>query len=129
MSILLELLFEFVFQFVVEFLVEMGAHALKRDREPDRPPSAVAAFLAYSVLGGVLGLASCLMLPLHLFVHPSSRLLNLVVTPIAVGLAMGAIGAWRSRRGTALVRLDKFAYGYAFALAFALTRWACGGAV
>lgn len=50
--------------------------------------------------------------------------MNLVVTPIAVGLAMGAPGPWRARRGKDLFRLDKFADGYAFALAFALARFA-----
>lgn len=48
---------------------------------------------------------------------------NLVVTPIVVGAAFGLIGAWRSKRGKELVRLDKFLYGYTFALAFALARY------
>lgn len=123
MSLLAELLVEFVIQFVLEVLVEMGAHGLKRGREP-LPPA--VAMILYLLLGAGLGWASFLLFPQHLIAHPDARIINLVVTPVAVGLALGAIGAWRARRGSELVRLDKFAYGYAFALAFALVRFAMG---
>lgn len=125
MSFLAELLVEFVIQFVVELLVEMGAHGLRRDRSPLHPALSV---LIYIVLGGLLGWVSYLIFPQNLISHPDVQIVNLVLTPIAVGLALGAIGAWRAKRGTALVRLDKFAYGYAFALAFAVARFALGSA-
>lgn len=123
MSFLVELLFEFVIQFVLEILVEMGAHILKRNRSPVHPAIAV---MGYLLLGGLLGGISYWIFPPHLIAHPYARIINLVVTPVAVGLALGAVGAWRSKRGKELVRLDKFAYGYAFALAFALVRFALG---
>lgn len=125
MSFLAEILFEFVIQFVLEVLVEMGAHGLKRDRSPLHPAISIAI---YVLLGALLGWISYLFFPQHLISHPYIRVVNLVITPIAVGMALGAIGAWRAKRGTELVRLDKFAYGYAFALAFALVRFALGSA-
>ncbi|MBM4126359.1 MAG: hypothetical protein FJ247_03285 [Nitrospira sp.] len=117
MSFLAEILIEFVIQFVLEVLVEIGAHGLKRDRPPLHPALSVAIYI---LLGGLLGWLSFLFYPQHLISHPYARIVNLVLTPIAVGLALGAIGSWRAKRGTELVRLNKFAYGYAFALAFAL---------
>ena len=48
---------------------------------------------------------------------------GLAVTPVLAGLAMGVLGAWRQRRGQELLRLDRFAYGYLFALALALVRF------
>jgi hypothetical protein len=36
---------------------------------------------------------------------------------------MVAIGAWRKRRGDAILRIDKFFYGYLFAFTFALIRF------
>ena len=51
------------------------------------------------------------------------RIVNLVLTPIAVGLLMCAMGAWRARRGDAVLRIDRFAYGYLFALALAVVRF------
>lgn len=121
MSFLVELLVEFVLQLVFETLVEVGAHAFKRGRAPMHP---AAATVGYVLLGGLLGALSYAVFPQHVFSHPYAAVANLAVTPIVVGLAMGALGAWRVRRGKDLVRLDKFAYGYAFALAFALARFA-----
>jgi len=40
------------------------------------------------------------------------RIANLIITPIAAGGAMGALGAWRRRRNEELIRLDRFAYGF-----------------
>lgn len=125
MSFLAELLVEFFIQFVLEVLVEMGAHGLRRDRSPLHPAISTAIYI---LLGGILGWISCLFFPQHLISHPYASIANLILTPIAVGLALGAIGAWRAKRGTELVRLDKFAYGYAFALAFALARFLLGAA-
>ena len=125
MSFLVEILFEFVLQFVLEVLVEIGAHKAKRDRAPVNP---VLALVAYLGIGGLLGGMSYLFFPQQLISHPYAHVANLIITPIAVGLALGAVGAWRSRQGSELVRLDKFAYGYAFALAFALTRFGLGAA-
>ena len=39
---------------------------------------------------------------------------------------MAGIGAWRRRRDQELIRLDRFAYGYLFALAMAAIRFAFG---
>jgi hypothetical protein len=36
---------------------------------------------------------------------------------------MCALGAWRARRGGVVLRIDRFAYGYLFALALALIRF------
>jgi hypothetical protein len=36
---------------------------------------------------------------------------------------MRAIGAWRSKQGHALAGIDRFFYGYLFALSFALVRF------
>jgi hypothetical protein len=51
------------------------------------------------------------------------RVANLVLTPLAAGLMMSLMGAWRRRRGDDLIRLDRFSYGVLFALAMALVRF------
>lgn len=120
MSFLIELLFEFVLQFVLEFLVEALSHKYERGRIGMHPAIAVSA---YAVLGGGLGWVSCQLLPHQLVSFPNAAVVNLIVTPVAVGAALAAVGAWRSRRDMELVLLDKFAYGYVFALAFAVVRF------
>lgn len=121
MSFLIELLFEFVLQFVLEFVVEILSHRYKRERAGLHPAIAVGL---YALIGGGLGWVSCLVFPHPLVSFPHAAVVNLAVTPVAVGLSLAAVGAWRSRRSMELVLLDKFVYGYIFALAFALVRFA-----
>jgi len=117
---LFELLAEFLLQVVGEALVELGLHSMG---EPfRRPPNPWLAAIGYAIFGALLGGLSLLAFPEH-FVHGAWRLVHLVATPVAVGLVMVLMGAWRVRRGQPLLRIDRFAYGYLFALALALVRF------
>jgi hypothetical protein len=69
-----------------------------------------------------MGGLSLMGLPNNL-VPESLRLANLILTPLAVGALMAAIGAWRVRRSQPVLRIDRFAHGYLFALTFALVRF------
>ena len=111
---------EFLLQAVLEGLVELGFHSLA---EPFRnPPNPWFAAAGYAIFGAVAGGISLLIFPMHL-VSIGFRVANLVVTPIAVGLLMCAIGIWRLRRDQPVLRIDRFAYGYIFALSLALIRF------
>lgn len=122
---MLELLFqlfgEIILQVVIEALAEAGLHALA---EPfRRPPNRWLAALGYLLLGAAAGGLSLLAFSAHLVTTPGLRIANLIITPVAVGLLMCVLGAWRARRGAPLLRIDKFAYGYLFALSLALVRF------
>ncbi|HEV6964132.1 MULTISPECIES: hypothetical protein [Roseateles] len=77
----------------------------------------------YLLLGAGVGALSLWLLPQHLTRDGWPRLLNLVVTPVLAGLAMTLIGHWRARRGDPVLRIDRFACGYLFALAVAVVRY------
>ena len=47
----------------------------------------------------------------------------MLVFPVAAGWMMSALGAWRERRGQDRIRIDRFAYGYLFALGLGLVRF------
>lgn len=122
---MIEFLFEFVGEFLLQILVEvsveLGARSLTNTRrEPLDPWLAV---LGYTLAGAVLGGLSLMVFSAHLTPPGALRVLNLVLTPLAVGGLMVALGAWRTRRGQALVRIDRFFCGYLFALSFALVRF------
>ena len=115
---------EFLLQFIMELLAELGLHSMRETWQ--RRPSPWLAAIGYTLFGTIAGGVSLLVFP-TLFVHAAGyRLMNVVLTPLAAGLAMMAIGAWRRRREDELLRLDKFAYGYLFALAMALVRFYFG---
>lgn len=129
MEILFELLFEFVgellLQVVFEAIAEVGLH---RVRNPLRkPPNPWLAAIGYAIFGAVAGGLSLLVFPALFMPSHGARLANLIVAPILAGAAMAALGAWRRRHDQDLIRLDRFAYGYIFALAMAAVRFAFGG--
>ncbi|MBK6322508.1 MAG: hypothetical protein IPF38_10030 [Burkholderiales bacterium] len=100
MELLFEVFGEFLLQVVVEALLQGGMHTLAAPFQKQSSPW--RAGTAYLVFGAVVG-------------------------GISVGAAHyvrgPALGAWRARRGQAVLRIDKFAYGYLFALAFGLMRF------
>jgi hypothetical protein len=128
----MEIIFEVLFSFVGEFLLQVFAEALAElglhsVREAFRkPPNPWLAAIGYALFGAIAGGISLWILPTLLVHSHSMQLMNVVLTPIAAGLAMMAMGAWRRRRDQELIRIDKFAYGYLFALGMALVRFNFG---
>lgn len=120
----MEFIFELILQVVFEAVAELGVRAVGAPFQ--RRPNPWLAAVGYALLGAVAGGLSWLIFP-GLFIAPgSARIANLVLTPIAAGAAMAWLGRWRSRRGQEVIHLDRFAYGYLFALAMAFTRYALG---
>jgi hypothetical protein len=122
----LRILGELLLQIVFEAVGELAIHSVK---EPFRRPEPIHPFLAaigYAIFGAIAGGISIWVLP-GLFLEAQwVRVLNLVVTPVAAGGVMAAIGAWRRRYEKEVIRLETFAYGYCFALAMALVRFVWG---
>ena len=122
---LAEIIGEFLLQAFGEILVELGIHAIG---EPfRRAPNPWLAAFGYLFFGAILGLLSLLIFPNHLVPGKDLRLVNLIVTPVAVGLVMTGVGFLRARRSEPVLRIDRFAYGYLFALALAAVRFMFAG--
>lgn len=125
MEFLFEILGEFVLQFLGEVLLEVGLQALVAPFRKES--SAWLAAVGYAVFGAVLGGLSLLVFPHYLVADKSLRVANAALSPIAAGIGMAAVGAWREKRGQVVLRIDRFSYGYVFALAFGLIRfWFAG---
>jgi hypothetical protein len=125
MEFLLEALFQFVGELVLQVLfeavAELGFHSLKETfRRPRNPVLSAIGFFLWGLLAGGISL---LFLPQSFIANQSLRLLNLAVTPLAVGGIMMLIGKLRERRGQVLVDIDRFGYAVAFAFAMALVRY------
>lgn len=126
-EVVFQILGELLLQVFFEFLAELGFRGL---REPFRRPSPLHPLFAavcYAGFGALAGAVSLLFLPHLLITSRAGQLANLVVTPLASGLLMSLLGAWRRRKGQEIVRLDVFAYGFVFALAMALVRFFLAG--
>jgi len=124
--IVLQFLAEFVLQVVVEILGELGLRSVREPFRRPEPIHPVLATLGYAIFGAAAGALSLWLLPSLFIADDSLRIVNLIVTPVIAGVAMGALGAWRRRRNQELIRLDRFGYGFVFALAMALVRFSWG---
>lgn len=121
LAFIFELIGEFLLQVFAEALVELGLHSIA---EPfRREPNPWLAAIGYALFGALLGGLSLLVFPAN-FAPGAWRLVNLAFTPVAAGLTMCLIGRWRARRGEEVLRIDRFAYGYLFALSLGLVRYA-----
>ncbi len=128
LQIIVEVFGELILQLLVELLVETGLRALCDRFDPfqsQKPRPLLSAF-GYILLGAAAGALSLWVHPALFITSQAGRLANLIATPIVVGLVMGALGAWREKRGDTVLRIDRFACGLGFALAMALMRFSFG---
>ncbi len=125
----MELIFEILFQFLgelflqalFELLAELGFHGLADTlKRPRRPALSTLGFVLW---GAIAGGVSLFIFPMSHIHDPMLRILNLVLTPVALGFLMMLIGNFRRRKGQDLVRLDQFGYAFVFAFAMALVRF------
>jgi hypothetical protein len=127
---LLFLLFQFVgeivLQIILEALFELGLHIVREPFRRPKPLHPTLAAIGYTILGAVAGAISLWVFPKLFIATAWLRVVNLIVTPVAAGTVMTAIGHWRSTRDKELIRLDRFAYGFLFALGMAVVRFVWG---
>lgn len=120
-ELLIELFGEFVLQVFGEALLEMGLHSLA---EPfHREPNIWLASIGYAMFGAMVGGFSLFIFPHHFTPAGILRTANLFMTPIAVGLCMAGIGAWRGKREQPVLLINRFLYGFIFAAGVALVRF------
>ncbi len=83
----------------------------------------VIAILSYLVVGSILGFFSLLFFSEPYIIDKLPQVLNLIFTPIVVGLILMVRGEdFASRSRKRLSKLMNFTFGYTIALAIALTR-------
>ena len=121
MQILLEFLFEILGQFILELLVELLGVGITKTCG-GRTYHSWIAIVAYAVIGALLGIISLNYFPAPFLHSPLMRLLNLLLTPLAIAAAMETLGRWQLRRGKTRTRLAIFGYAWIFAFALAAAR-------
>lgn len=128
MEVIFELLFqvfgELLLQIVLEVLFEVGLHNVRGPLS--KPLHPLLAGAGYALFGAAAGAISLWAFPNLFIVSHRLQIANLVLAPVVAGLSMVALGAWRRRRAQEPILLDRFAYGFIFALAMALVRFRFG---
>jgi hypothetical protein len=121
-ELLLEVLGESLLQLVLQALAEAGLHVVRRPHRDDEPARPALRTLGYALGGALIGGLSLLALPDLMVPRPGARIANLVFSPVLAGMAMVALGHWRSPHGHPPALLNRFVYGYVFAFSLALVR-------
>jgi hypothetical protein len=120
-EILFEIFAEILLSLIFEGLTELGFH--KAASVYSKPRHPFISGIGYLLLGGLAGGLSLLIFP-DSFVHTELlKLVNLFVTPVALGWIMVLIGKLREKKGQEKVRLDKFSYGFLFAFGMSFVRF------
>jgi hypothetical protein len=129
LNLLWEIFGELLLQVLAQLAVELFSRLLRALMLGNSPtavesrPDPIGLFIMYTVLGGLMGVVSLKLLPQHMIHSTGHRWLNLIVTPLLMGWAMAALGAWQDRHGRNRVGMDKFCNGWGFALALAAVRF------
>ena len=121
MEIVFEILIQILAELFLQILFELGVRSLiVPSRKKSNP---YLSFFGYVLMGALAGFLSLLFFK-ELFIKGfQMQVLNLFITPLIAGFLMSYIGRVREKKGVALVRLDKFTFGFVFALAMALVRF------
>lgn len=118
-----QVLGEVFLQTIGEMIVEVVGHGMRETFRRPKPLAPWLAVIGYLAWGAIVGALSLWLFRGHFIQSQWLRLANLFLTPIVAGLIMAKVGAWRRSRDQEPIRLDSFAYGFAFAFGMALVRY------
>jgi hypothetical protein len=129
---------DIIFEFIVSFLTELGgplifellaelglrsaASALGKDKEIHP----IFSLFGYIFLALICSSISIAIHRGHYIKNVNLQYLNLVISPVLIGLIMKYRGKYLHAKDKKTIRLDSFWYGYVFALTFSLVRFIYG---
>ena len=119
MEIVVEVLVELVIELFAEILLAFGWESATDRRRASNP---YLAWLTYAALGAAIGGVSLLVHADSVY-SGSLRIVNLVGSPLAMGLVMHLYGNVRRSRGKNTTHLATFIGGASLALGVAVVRF------
>jgi hypothetical protein len=105
-----------------ELLLELGFHSAGESFTRRSRSHPVVTGFGISVMGGVAGLITSLIVPTRILPSPVPGI-SLLLSPILAGVVMHSYGQWRNRRGGDHSYVATFWGGAIFALNMAVVRF------
>lgn len=125
MEIIFELLLNSLFEGLLHGLFEFGGRGIMAMFQKDYTPSKRwLSIVGYLLMGAIAGGISIWLMPMHLVKLPVLQLVNFAVTPILLGFVFEALGRWNVKNEKIRQPVDRFSYGFTFALAMGIVRYA-----
>ena len=124
MEIIIELLAQLVFEIVLQGIFELGGCGIVSIfRKDDATVNPWLTICGYVLMGAIAGGISIWLIPMHLLKSPILQILNLAITPIALGFMFEVLGRWKTNHDEPRFAVDRFSYGFTFALTMGLIRY------
>lgn len=124
MDVIFELFVRLALEIFVQGIFELGGRSLvslfRRDGETVKP---LLAIFGYIAMGAIAGGISIWLIPMHLLKLPALQILNLAITPILLGFIFDALGRCKTNHDKPRHAVDRFSYGFIFALTMGLIRY------
>ncbi|WP_145176876.1 hypothetical protein [Rubripirellula lacrimiformis] len=118
-----ELLGQLVLEILVQGVFELGGRGIVAIFRKGSATNVWLAIGGYLLMGAISGAITVWAFPMHLLASPRMQLLNLAITPILLGFIFEAMGRWRSNHDKPRYSVDRFSYGFTFALTMGLIRF------
>lgn len=126
LEILIEIIFEFIIQLFAEGIAELLVRGIGIVLGDKKPTQNGLTFFAYIGLGILFGGISLAMKREHFIIDPTLRIMNLIFTPVFIGLIMSWRGKSLKKKEAKTIKLDSFTYGFIFSFTIALIRYLYG---
>ncbi|HKF48486.1 MAG TPA: hypothetical protein VKB38_14075 [Terracidiphilus sp.] len=124
LEFLLECLVEVLIEFAMGLAADVTARAIRRTTLGGRRIGPALSTFLVALAGFIAGFASVWIFP-HPFVRPSRfHGVSLIISPLVTGILLALLGQGIRRRGKESVAIESFRYGFVFALAIAIVRFA-----
>ncbi len=127
----MEFFLELLFQLFGELILQLFVELFFRPFLPEAPTykddaSPLSNTIAFGIMGAVCGGVSLLLFRHLLIRNRMLQLANLFGTPLILGALVSYLGRRRANKGLEPFPIDKFLYGFIFALAFGVIRYIGG---
>ena len=124
MEFIFELIFQLFFEVVLQGIFELGGRGIvaifRRDGSAVNPWIVICGYIE---IGSIAGGLSVWLIPMHLLKSPGLQILNLAMTPIVLGFIFEIFGQWKTSSDKQRYAVDRFSYGFTFALTMGLVRY------
>jgi len=119
---ILEILGEVLLEAFSGIFADFFLRALRKFYRTTRLIPSVLLVVYCFLFGAIFGLVSVLILPHQIAPHTRFHGVNLLISPVIVGLIMSLVGLSNRRRNRRTVQIESFGYGFVFAFGIAIVR-------
>ncbi|TGL58721.1 hypothetical protein [Leptospira sarikeiensis] len=123
MEIIIEIIVEVFIEIIGQFIAGLIAENIMQSVRASKFIEYFFCAVGYIIFGAIIGYASMLAFPKILLKNPNLQIINLLLVPILVALAICAVGNWRKKISIFRINFEIFIFAYLFAFTVSFVRY------